>query len=241
MYFSGTSGLVLPTNKSDFAAEFQHYSRLQYYATLQNSIEINSSFYKIPQSSTVTNWMQSTDDQFLFTFKIPKLISHARDLHFSPTDVQKFLKILEPVEHKKGCLLLQFPSSLAINRIVELEKLLQYFQKHSSWRIAIEFRNPIWYVNEVYEMLQNYTATIVQHDMKGAENSNYSNSSDFVYFRFHGPQPRYRGSYSNAFLQDHAASIKEYVNDGKIVFAYFNNTVGDAFNNLQTLNRLILP
>ena len=62
--------------------------------------------------------------------------------------------------------------------------------------------------------------------------------SDFLYIRFHGPTGNYRESYSEDFLREHAALINDWIEEGKTVYAYSNNTMGDAFNNLTTLNRL---
>ena len=57
--------------------------------------------------------------------------------------------------------------------------------------------------------------------------------------RFHGPAGDYRGSYDSAYLHDTAKDIKKWTAEGKTVFAYFNNTMGEAFNNLTFLNTLI--
>ena len=58
----------------------------------------------------------------------------------------------------------------------------------------------------------------------------------FIYLRFHGPEPRYRGDYSDDVLKQYASYIKGWLNEKKTVYAYFNNTAGAAFKNLQTLN-----
>ena len=63
--------------------------------------------------------------------------------------------------------------------------------------------------------------------------------ADFIYVRFHGPTGNYRGSYSDDVLSEYAGYIMDWVDEGKIVYVYFNNTAGDAFNNLQTLNNLV--
>ena len=62
---------------------------------------------------------------------------------------------------------------------------------------------------------------------------------DFRYVRFHGPSGNYRESYPDAFLSEYASYIKEWLLEGKKVFVYFNNTMGEALNNLQTLESLI--
>jgi uncharacterized protein YecE (DUF72 family) len=60
-----------------------------------------------------------------------------------------------------------------------------------------------------------------------------------MYLRFHGPGGNYRGSYSDDILSEYASYIMEWRAEGKTVFVYFNNTMGDAYNNLVTLNKFV--
>ncbi len=77
-FYSGISGLVLPVPKAQYPPEFQDNSRLQYYASLFNSLEVNSIFYKLPRSSTIANWVESVPDNFRFTFKLSKTVTHVK-------------------------------------------------------------------------------------------------------------------------------------------------------------------
>ena len=60
--------------------------------------------------------------------------------------------------------------------------------------------------------------------------------TNFIYLRFHGPEPRYRGDYSEDVLKKYATYVKGWLEENKIVYVYFNNTAGAAVKNLQTLN-----
>lgn len=60
----------------------------------------------------------------------------------------------------------------------------------------------------------------------------------FIYLRFHGPNDGYPESYSEDFLSEYSYYIKEWISEGKNVYAYFNNTMGDALNNLISLNKI---
>jgi uncharacterized protein YecE (DUF72 family) len=111
-YFSGLSGLQLPIPKYLFPEPHQASSRLSYYATFFNSIEINSSFYKIPKTTTVARWAMQVPDDFRFTFKLFKDITHVKNLKFDPALVKQFIETISAVGDKKGCLLIQFPPSL---------------------------------------------------------------------------------------------------------------------------------
>ena len=239
-FYSGTSGLNLPVSKSHYPPEFQGKSRLQYYASLFNSLEVNSIFYKLPRNSTVVNWAESVPDNFRFTFKVSKTITHVKGLQFSVKDVNDFIDTVENIGDKKGCLLAQFPPSLQIEKLDQLQRLLETLGEatyNSDWKLAIEFRDSSWYEREVYELLEEYNAAMVIQDIpKSATPLNHVRG-DFVYLRFHGPEPRYRGDYSDEFLKQYARNINKWINEKKTVYAYFNNTVGAAVKNLQTLNR----
>src|ERR1700712_1218858 len=128
-FYSGTSGLVLPVpNKQLYPPQFQDKSRLTYYASLFNSIEINSSFYKVPQASTVKKWATEVPDGFRFTFKLWRDITHNKGLAFNPADVDRFIRVINEAGDKKGSLLIQFPPSVMVASFNQLEHLLMSIQ-----------------------------------------------------------------------------------------------------------------
>ena len=241
-FFAGLSGIELPIPKYQFPPEFQKTSRLTYYATFFNSIEVNSSFYKIPMKATVVRWASSVPANFKFTFKLFKEITHIKELAFDVSYIAEFLKIISHVGEKRGCLLVQFPPSLQSESIQQLEKLLSAIAEADpdrTWPVAVEFRNRAWYMPEVYDLLEFHKASLVVHDIQRSATPLNSVLSDLIYIRFHGPTGNYRGSYTESFLQEYAEYIKDWWKEGKNVYVYFNNTAGDAFNNLSTLKRLL--
>ena len=242
LFYSGTSGLDLPVPRSQYPAAFQGKSRLQYYASLFNTLEINSIFYKLPRSSTVANWAESVPDHFRFTCKVSKAITHVKGLQFATKDVDDFIRTVNHIDEKKGCLLVQFPPSLKIEKLDQLQRLLETLGEatyQSDWKLAAEFRDPSWYEREVYELLREYNAAMVIHDIPKSATPMNEVSGDVVYLRFHGPEPRYRGDYSDEFLKRYAGYVKSWLREKKTVYAYFNNTVGAAVENLQTLNKYV--
>lgn len=240
-FYSGLSGLQLPIPKYLFPSPFENAGRLTYYAALFNSIEINSSFYKIPKKVTVAKWAASVPDNFKFTFKLWKGITHTPNFIFAETDVISFLNVTNAVEHKKGCLLIQLPPPIGKENTVQLDKLLRYIHNNNSgaWKIAVEFRNKTWYNNSTYNLLNFYNAALVIQDIPKSITPFINHKTDFVYVRFHGPLGNYRDSYPEDFLNEYTTYISEWMEEGKKVFVYFNNTAGDAFNNLNTLNNLL--
>ena len=239
-FYSGTSGLNLPLPVAQYPPEFRGKSRLEYYASLFNSLEVNSTFYKLPRHSTLANWAAMVPDNFRFTCKVSKTITHARELKFQKKDVHDFLEVVNHVGERKGCLLTQFPPSLKMDKLDRLEKLLETLAEgiqHTAWKLAVEFRDPSWYEREVYEILQEYDAILVLQDIPRSATPMDLRQGDTVYVRFHGPEPGYRGDYGDEFLKQYAANLNNWMAEGKTVYVYFNNTVGAAFANLSTLNR----
>ena len=240
--YSGLSGLQLPIPKYLFPPPFENASRLTYYASIFNSIEFNSSFYKIPQPSTVAKWAASVPEHFRFTFKLWKGITHNKGFNFQKEDVAAFFDSINSVNEKKGSLLIQFPPSLGKEYGVQLEQLLSCINEldpTQEWKVAVEFRNKSWYQEDVYALLNFYKSTVVIQDIPRSATPLLDPKSDFVYLRFHGPTGNYRESYPDDFLEEYANLINEWKEEGKTVFVYFNNTMGDAFDNLKTLNHFI--
>lgn len=241
-FFSGTSGLVLPGKKTSFPTEFRGKSRLAYYATLFNSLEVNSSFYKLPMAATVRKWAEETPGHFKFTFKISKTITQAKGLDFDPELVQQFMERIQQVGEKKGCLLIQFPPSLSIEHLQRLEKLIKEIRKYdpnAQWKIAVEFRNSSWYTPDCYALLEKNHACLVSHDIPKSKIAPGIITADFSYIRFHGEEGRYRGSYSLQELEQYALDIRKLLAQHQTVYFYFNNTMGAALQNLETLNNFL--
>lgn len=243
IFRSGTSGLVLPVpNKQAFPEAFKDKSRLTYYGSLFNTIEINSSFYKVPQAATVQKWAASVPDDFVFTFKLWREVTHVKALAYRQEDVLRFMEVINAAGNKKGCLLLQFPPSLTVEHFSGVEALLDLIQRSDpahAWKVALEFRHTSWYIGEVYELADEYAYSVVLHDIPKSRNMQLNKQAHFVYQRFHGPTGDYRGGYADAYLLQHAGLIREWINEGKDVYVYFNNTAGDAVKNLVTLNSYV--
>src|ERR1041385_6356984 len=94
-FYSGISGLQVPVPKYLFPPAYQLASRLTYYASLFNSIEVNSSFYKVPLAKTISRWAASVPGHFIFTFKLWKEVTHAKGLNFAKSDVRRFLSAIQ--------------------------------------------------------------------------------------------------------------------------------------------------
>ncbi|MCX2454153.1 DUF72 domain-containing protein [Pedobacter sp. PLR] len=240
VYYSGTSGLVLPVpNKQYYPIEFRDKSKLSYYSSLFDSIEINSSFYKVPTPATLGKWSESVGHDFKFTFKLWEGITHQKELSFDRAQLKQFIDTINHVGDKKGCLLVQLPPSIGHKYAPQLLWLMHRIREADptcSWNLAIEFRDPSWYRETTYNLMNEFDAGLVFHDKAGSATPMIEQNTDFIYLRFHGPKGDYKGSYQDSFLTEYADYIREWTKEEKTVYAYFNNTAGDAILNLQTLN-----
>ncbi len=243
-FFAGTSGLVLPVpNKAAFPEAYREGSRLTYYSSLCNSIEINSSFYKIPRRKTFEQWTTETPPDFRFTLKLWRGITHERELSFDQTAVAAFMEAAAGIGQKRGCLLIQLPPGLGVVHTRKLEELLDAVVKGDpdrGWQIAVEFRHPGWYVEKTRELLRRWRVGLVLQDMPAASSWAEPGEGNFVYLRYHGPAGGYKGGYTEARLARDAARIQRWLSAKKAVYVYFNNTIGDALIDLQRLRELVL-
>jgi uncharacterized protein YecE (DUF72 family) len=243
-FYAGTSGLLLPVpNKLFYPEKFRDKTRLTYYGSLFNSIEINSSFYKVPKASTIARWATEVPKNFKFTFKLHRGITHEKGLIFDPAEISSFMKTISAVGNKKGCLLVQLPPSIKIGYEKQLIKILELIKDSNAtdgWGLSIEFRDKSWYTEHIYDLMSKLGIAIVIHDMPKSKTPSKEESQSIVYIRFHGPVGDYRGSYDYELLQHYRQNICTWLKQGKQVFLYFNNTIGEAMKNLIDINRMVL-
>jgi uncharacterized protein YecE (DUF72 family) len=246
-FWTGTSGLVLPApNKQAFPEAFRHSPRLTYYGSLFNSIEVNSTFYKIPMPPTFTRWVTEVPPHFRFTVKLWRGITHVPGLLFDQRDLTRFLDAARHLEDKKACLLIQLPPGLQAAASGQLERLLAAIDTNDpnrSWKLAVEFRHRSWYSPEINALLTRHRAGRVLHDMPSSAISDLPSDHPtipFVYLRFHGPEGDYKGGYAATLLAAWAERIRVWLSEEKDVYVYFNNTIGDALADLSRL-RTLLP
>jgi uncharacterized protein YecE (DUF72 family) len=224
--------------KEFFPNNFKNKSRLHYYSSTFNTVEINSTFKKIPRHSTFDKWCNDVPEHFQFTIKISNEITHAKNLGSAFPLVKSFITAANHLKNRKGCLLIQLPGRVTSEYRQNVEKIILNIHKadiKTEWRKAIEFRSMTWYTERTRNFLNRHRIALVLHDMAKSTNLQVDRSSSFYYFRFHGPAGDYKGSYSNKFLEEQALKISDCLNHKKDVYAYFNNTMGNAFENALTL------
>lgn len=239
--FVGTSNVVLPGPKITFPIEFQSLSRLGYYSTLFNSVELNTTFYKVPKCKTFERWTAETRPDFRFTVKLTREVTHQKQLPYNALLIDNFLGCSKGIGHKKGCLLIQFPASITeeyFDRVESILKRIRRINKSPRWLVFVEFRHDSWYADHVYPMLAKQKSWIVLHDKRGSRTPFVDPMGGAAYVRLHGPGGSYRGSYTQEMLEPYAYRIRGWRSKGKDVYVYFNNTIGTAFDDAQVLRSM---
>ena len=238
----GISNGAIPGNKKSFPPAFQSKSMLNYYSSIFNTIERNSCFYRTPRRATVERWSLDVPADFQFSLKVSKEVTHIKDLEIDLSCINPFITAASGICDKKGCLLIQFPGKISLDHFNKVKMILHELQQQDprhEWRKAIEFRNASWYIGETAELMDEYKATIVMHDFAKGNISNVMGKAGFIYIRFHGPHGNYRDSYPDHFLNTKARDIKSWLDEGKDVYVYFNNTIGNAYENALTLKHAL--
>jgi len=240
--FLGTSGWSYKEWVGPFYSE-EDKSLLRAYTKVFKTVEIDSTFYRYPSKGLVMGWTRYSPEGFVFTAKLPKLITHKKKLDIEQgveDDLQRFMELMDPLSlsGKLGCILIQLPPKLSYN-LHAMESFFKILPTHV--KFAIEFRDTSWLKPETWTLLEKHRIayTIVDEPLLPSE---VHLTSDIAYFRWHGhgTRPWYNYRYSAEGLKPWIPKLTETVQKAKRVLGYFNNHYyGYAVENcLQTLEML---
>jgi uncharacterized protein YecE (DUF72 family) len=206
-----------------------------YYIGKFNTVEINNSFYRLPTKETFQNWREAVPDDFLFSVKASRFITHMKKLKDPVESSSRFFENAAGLGEKLGPILFQLPPMWNLN----IERFSEFLQKlPRQFRHVFEFRNPTWYTQEVLELLQQYNCAFCIYELAGHITPLHVTST-FVYVRLHGPGDKYQGSYTDEALREWAYKCMEWLHD-KDVYVYFDNDIGShAPYNALTLMQYI--
>jgi len=236
-FFIGTSGFTYNHWRGVFYPEKLPQKKwLEHYAQYFDTVEINSSFYHLPRPSTCENWRKRVPENFLFSMKSSRFITHIKKLKNIEEPVKNFFDVILPLEKKLGPILFQLPPGMK----KDLSLLKNFIEKLPvGFSHVFEFRNNTWYDDDLFSLLDDTGVAFCIHDFP-KRTSPCIVTGSFVYVRFHGAQQAYSSSYTDGELEIWARQLKEYSKTGKDVYIYFNNDIyGYAVENAKTLKHLI--
>jgi uncharacterized protein YecE (DUF72 family) len=201
-------------------------SMLMAYQRTFNTVEIDSTFYRYPTKGMVFGWLRYTKPDFVYSAKLPQLITHKKKLDLTQgveADLNKFLELMEPLQFngKLACLLAQLPPGLKYN-ISLLESFLRLFP--TQFRLAVEFRNLSWVNPETFKLLEKYNVAYTAVD-EPLLPPDMNITTDFAYIRWHGKgdQPWFDYHYKKDELKPWVPKVKQAAQKANKVFGYFNN------------------
>lgn len=247
----GTSGYSYAHWKNDafYPKGMKPREHLAFFASRFDTVEINMTFYRPVAASTLERWLTQVPEDFAFTMKASKVITHYRRLKNCLDEIRSMWTQFSPLGNRMKCVLFQLPPSMKLDAPT-LERFLDAVEderpKGIDALIAVEFRNRSWYEPEIFSMVEDRGMTVVLHDMpyKGGfwpvdesgelllksghlmlhpDDWIAKTSKHFFYLRFHGTvRKRAWQEYGRGHLEPWA-KIAKRMNPKKPMFVYFNN------------------
>ena len=233
----GCSGWQYKHWRGDFYPADVPTSRwFEYYAARFDTVEINNTFYRLPEAETFARWHERAPFGFLFAVKASRFLTHMKKLKDPEEPIERLFSRMAALQQHLGPVLYQLPPGWKLDR-GRLEHFLQVLP--TGVRHVLEFREPSWYADDVSALLERYGVARCLHDMKGSATGR-ERVGPFVYVRFHGPDGTYSGGYPADRIERWAEWLDEQRRMGCDVFAYFNNDVGGhAPRDAVTLRQLL--
>lgn len=210
----GTSGYQYPEWKGSFYPQKMPPARmLRFYAEHFATVEINYTFYRMPNEQILAGWNNDTPQRFRLTLKAPKRITHDARLRNCAEAVQRFLAVASTLGNKLGALLFQLPPYLRKD-IALLDDFLALLP--ATTRAAFEFRHTSWMEDEVYDRLQQRNLALCIADGEKVT-APVRMTADFAYFRLRDE------GYQPADISRWAQVIREQALSRRDVFVYFKH------------------
>ncbi|AEJ19556.1 DUF72 domain-containing protein [Gracilinema caldarium] len=232
----------------------QTHEYLSYYSTLFSAVELNFSYYRMPEREQMNRILEESQNRLIFSVKAHESLTHRADPLAWEEEAVRFCKALEPLaaDGKLGTLLLQFPFSFhyEADQRRYLDRLLKTLK---DFPVAVEFRNSQWFNNRVIEGFRQRSICLVSLDMpslKGLPPLMDVVTAPFAYLRLHGRNgetwwgsdgaERYNYLYNDQELQSFVDRIRLLLTHAERVFVFFNNhRRGQAVQNGQSLVSLL--
>jgi uncharacterized protein YecE (DUF72 family) len=218
----GCSGWNYASWKHEFYGGLPARAWLEHYARHFDTVEVNNTFYRLPNRDAVANWERTAPPGFLFTIKASRYLTHIKRLLDVGQGLDRFYERLEPLLRcpKMGPILWQLPPNFQRDdeRLARALARLPRGQRH-----CFEFRHPSWFTEDVYALLRRHGAALVIGDRPEVrEFQAHVFTAPWTLVRFHYGSRGRRGNYSETELRDWAARLEDWSRHVEVL-AYFNN------------------
>jgi uncharacterized protein YecE (DUF72 family) len=210
---------------------------LEHYATLFDTVEVNSTFYRLASVDAAARWVEQTPPGFVFAAKASRYLTHVKRLTDTDRGVGRFYEGIQPLldAGKLGPIVWQLPG----NFHREDERLAHALDRLPPGLHCFEFRHESWFTGDVYELLRSHGVALVIGDHPERAFQSYEMTADWTFVRFHHGRRGRGGNYSDRELEEWAERIGAW-RDRVEVFAYFNNDWrGYAVQNGVKLRKLL--
>lgn len=193
---------------------------LSHYASLFDTVEVNSTFYRLASRDAVASWVKHTPNDFVFALKASRYLTHMKRLTDTERGVARFYERIEPLAGtpKLGPIVWQLPENFHRDD----ERLAGALDRLPAGRHAFEFRHPSWFVPDVYALLRRHGAALVIGDHPERPFQSHQFTTDWTLIRFHYGARGRRGNYSETELRTWQRRIAQWRRRVE-VYAYFNN------------------
>lgn len=229
--FIGCSGWSYTSWQGPFyPANLDNKLWLSYYSQVFNYVEVDSTFYRIPNQFMVKNWARRTPEDFRFTAKFPKVITHDKKFKNVEKELSLFYDAMKPLKDKLLALLIQFPPYVKITE--GLEALKQYdFFFDDSFRYAVEVRHSSWFSDLAYNFFSNNNICMVWNQLEKIQSPPIV-TTDFVYLRLIGDRSIKEENFGNiqkdreqemTYWSDKFRTVQQDEKDVKIGILAANN------------------
>ncbi len=209
---------------------------LDFYQQHFDTVEINNTFYHLPKENTFRHWREQAADGFLYAVKANRFITHMKKLKDCSSALENFIERVKLLKENLGPILWQLPPHWHAN-LERLEAFVDLLPK--DLRHVFEFRDADWFREETRNLLERHGMIFCIHDKQGLDCPQWVTAGS-VYLRFHGGEGNYGGKYGFERLLPWAERIRVWLDEGRSIFAYFNNDVsGYALEDARTLIDLI--
>lgn len=227
---------------SFYPKNLQSRKSLSYYSSKFDTVEVDSTFYRIPREQTVLSWKDQTPKGFIFSLKFPQVITHVKTFRNCEDETRVFLEHAELLDEKLGPMLLQFPASFRTEQVPLLEKYLGTLPKEH--RYVVEVRNRKLLENSFYSLLRANGAALAWVDSITMPEVTEL-TSDFVYVRWEGDRKKVNGTLGRTEINRAndtelwADRLKPFIEKGMEVFGYFSKYYsGNPTADVQNLNKI---